>query len=512
MRSDFAQSMLACIVLLACAASSHGQINNSEAQRIGMELAWSAQLQMPLDGRGIVSADLWTDPKTPPRQYAVVELSDRTIRVPADMRDRRGNPIGIEEAKKQAAERAARLLGRPTGFEVVEVNVPHVKLVVLTKDGMVQTFDAETGNLLWMKSCGLSCAPAYPADISPAGVSVVHGEDLYLLDLETGQQLVSKRLRHGNSNAVSVCNEVAFVGDFSHRVEAYSLKVEDIRPWTYIVNGRPVGQPVSLADQSFSAIATDEGYVYVFTSRENPTVWIRYQAPGRIIGSLSAGNGAFYVGSAQGTLAKVTTQDRVGRVDWEFRTGQAISSPAFVSGKEVFVATEAGELFAIDDETAMTRWVAESGRAVAVLGRAANRVFFSTTAGEIAAIDAASGDFLAASQPHALALPIVNSTHDRLYVASTNGLLQCLRPIGAALPTFQVPVMAGESQQPQPAESSPVAEPPSSGGSPFENMGTGAPAAEGNPFGGTDPFGGGATSGAGTSDPNPFGGDPFGGP
>ncbi|GIW98105.1 MAG: hypothetical protein KatS3mg111_1438 [Pirellulaceae bacterium] len=236
--------LLALVALLASPLPVRCQVPSSFLQSVGMEAAWRSQLRLPIDGGHIVSVRFWVD-KSQVHQYAVVDLGDQQIRISAEQLDRDGNPIGLEEAKRLAATQAARLLGKSDGFQVVEVSVPSIKMVVVTRDGLVQTLDAETGALLWASPCGPSWAPAHPAAVCEKGVVVVHGDRLYLLDWQTGKHRMVKSLRRATANAVIANEDVAFVSDFTGRIAAYGLGV-DLRPWNYVMSGRAVGLPVVL--------------------------------------------------------------------------------------------------------------------------------------------------------------------------------------------------------------------------------------------------------------------------
>jgi outer membrane protein assembly factor BamB len=510
---------IACLALCSVAAvasQSLAQISAVEAQRMGLEIAWQSQAQLPRVGSGVVSSHLWVEP-TKPRKFAVVELPDRRIKVSADKMDKYGVPIGIEEAKKQANEQAARLLGKTDGFEVVEMSVPRIRLVFVTNDGYVQTLDAETGKLLWASACGQSTAPAHPAAVSPAGVAVIHGEEFYLLDWETGKHRMEKQLRFSSANAVAVCNDVAFVSDFTGRVETYGLG-RTMTPWSYIIQGRAVGQPVSLRDQSFCAIASNDGFVYVFTSGTlEPAVWIRYETASAINGSLAAGNAAFYAGSAGGLLSKFVVDDRLGRILWEFPVGQTITAPPLVIGNQVLAVTESGDALSIEDDKGEAAWFRSGLGLVQPIAKTAGKIFCTSLSNQIYALDAETGEVVASTAPFNMAKPIINQTDDRLYVLARNGRVQCLRPIGADLPTLVQPVEPVAEEASAPVQVQPTTE--STNSNPFDfGAGGGTPANPfdaGNPFGGTggnaggmnDPFGGGAG--------DPFGGatgnDPFGG-
>lgn len=503
------QLRIACIVtclVVSCASSGTAQLPNVEARSLGLEVAWRSQLQLPRVGRGVVSADLWVE-SSDPRKYAVVELADRVIRISAESLDRDGNQIGIDQAKERATQQASRILGKQTGFEVTEVDVPRIKLVVTTSTGLVQTLDAETGKLIWSTACGNSRAPAFPAAVSTSGVSVIHGEELYLLDWETGKHLKTHRLRSPTSNAVAVCDDIAFVTDFAGMVQTYDLGVERA-PWTYKILGRAIGRPVNFVDQTFSAVASEDGYVYVFAGGDQPSVWIRYETSSPINGSLTAANNAFYAGTSGGVVAKISVEQRLGDIAWEYRAGEPITAPPLVVGNTVFLATESGTVFALDDsDLGLSKW-SRSGVGVSeILSLAGGELFCRTKANAVLALDANTGAVIGTSKSRGLSKSVINAKNDRLYVIAEDGRLQCLRPIGAVLPTMITPFVAAtedeEEAGDQPAQTAPPA-----GGSIFAPPG--AAADPGDIFG-TDPLGG----DAGGNAANPFapdatgGGNPF---
>lgn len=505
---------------------SLAQVSTVEARRLGMEVAWTAQMQLPRSGRGIVSTHLWPDASNP-RKYAVVELPSRTIRVSADMLDRDGQPIGIEEAKRQAQVRAARFLGKNDGFQVVEVVIPQIKLVIVSSDGLVQNIDAESGKLLWSSACGQSSAPAHPGAISDAGVTVIHGERLYLLDWETGKHAMTVPLRYSTANSVAVSKEIGFVSDFTGRVVAYGIG-KSIKPWNYVMQGRSIGRTVSLHSSLFSAIASDAGYVYVFAEAETPKIWLRYETNSAITGSLTAANDAFYVGTAGGLISKISVDSRMGNIDWEYRIGKTVTAPALVAADLVVVASESGDIVGIDDRTGIALWLQGGQNIVQPIAKVDDKILSISSAGELVSLSSKTGAPVGRTAPINLASPVVNQMSDRVYLIGKWGRVQCLRKIGAALPTMIESVkVPEEAQNPGTIESQPdtgVGE----SENPF-NFDASGDAAMGDPFSGglggasdvpagdatTDPFSGGGDPFGETTDPaggeNPFGtGNPFG--
>ncbi len=503
----FLYSMLASAVVLCSSPNAFSQFNEAEAKSLGLEVAWRSGVKMPAFGRGVASAQLWVSKKDP-TQYAVVELPNHTFRVSAKKLDKKGQPIGIEAAVEEAKTLAAQYLGKPDGITVQQISVPDVFLVVVEENGLVQTFDAESGKLLWSSPCGSVRSPAHPAALCPEGIALVHGTNFYLLDWATGKHLMSKPTRSKTSNAVAVSNGVAFVPDFNGRVATYGLR-EPQRPWQHVIQGRSVGKPVSSADMNFCAIASEDGYVYIFNQNKQPSVWIRYEAASGLSGSLAAANSAFYVGTSGGSIAKFSLATRLGRVDWEHRTGAPITAVPFIVGSSVFVATEAGGLMKLaDDDGGRTQWIDRTTHVHSVLGATQDKLFCRRQSGSIAAYDRETGRMLGETSPKTHAISIVNQTSNRIYHLNTDGYLTCLRPIASELPTLITPFVPAEPEEEEGQQ--PVIQESNTGGGNIFGPAAGGDAGE-NIFGGTDPFGGGAGGNAGDGGADPFGDDPFGG-
>lgn len=552
---------------LATGFSASAQISTEAARRLGLEVAWESQVQMPRT-KGIASAHLWAD-SNGARQFAIVEVNGRSVRTSADELNRDGKPIGLEAAKLKAQQQAqfigldtnadgylvpaevanvgrgfssmdrdldgkisateharfidwvglitstlgkkdadrmlaskglteaAQAMVTPTGFEVKEQTIPNIKLVLISENGSVETLDAETGRTIWANTCGDSSAPAFPGAVSKAGVVVVHGGQLYLLDWQTGKHLAVKQLQHASSNAVAVTDTTAFVSDFSGRVESYPIgKTDYIQRWGYVIRGRAIGNTVNLLDKGLCGIASADGYFYVFSAVEKPEIWLRYQSTTRFEQCLGVGNDAFYVGNVGGRLSKVVILDRLGKTAWEFLSGQAFATPPLIVGSQVFAATDDGVLNCIDDAEGTEVWMSNSAAIREPLAVANNVVYSRTAANQIIGLDTKNGNVVGTVVASNLGLALMNQLTDRLYLIGQQGQLECLRPIGGEVPKLTAPVVISKATEDKPPVAPPTETPMEENANPF-----GGDAAPGDPFGGSDPFGGAAPAGGATADP-----------
>ncbi len=554
---------------LATGFSALAQLSTDDARNLGLEVAWQSQVQMPR-AKGLASAHLWAE-STVPRQFALIEVNGRTVRVSADKLDRNGKAIGIEAAKLQAQqesqfrsfdkngdgelvptevtvlgkaftaidrdqdgkisfaeharfidwhaligttlgkkdaaqmlkarglEAAAQLLTVPTGFEVKEVSIPRIKLALVSQNGSVETLDAETGKTLWANTCGDTIAPTFPGAVSKAGIVILQGDRIYVLDWETGKHVMTKPLRYASSNAVSVTDNMAFVSDFSGRVEAYPIGESELKQrWGYVIRGRAIGNTVKMHDRDLCGIASADGFFYVFSAATSaPEVWMRYRSTTPIAKCVGTGNNAFYVGNEAGRLTKIVIDERLGRTAWEYVGGQSFTTPPLIVGPHVFAATDDGALNCINDDQGTEAWIARSMAIREPLGVAGNVVYARSQSDEIYGFDIPSGKVAGRTTPTNLGQALSNQLTDRLYIVGKQGQVQCLRPIGSEVPKLVIPIVIERKPSTESLPTTPT-ENANPTGNPFE---AGQPSGS-DPFSAPDPFG--AAPADGASAPDPF--------
>ncbi len=513
MRNRF--SSLLVLFALAIPLPVFGQFANHQLDDLGLETAWLSQARVPFDGRGIASVDVWVD-ETATRKFAVVDLPGYPmVRVAADKLDAKNQPIGMEKAKVEAQSIAAKLLGKQTGFEVAEVNIPQTRLIVVTSNGLVQNFDAETGKLLWSTPCGPVGTSALPAALSSQGIFVVQGDTLYMLEWVTGKQIMTKHLSNNTSSGLSVLdaeiepppgvqkavrqNTMALVADYSGTLTAYGIS-EKISPWSNRMIRRTTDRPVASPDRKYVAMATSSGMVYVYSGSTKPRVLYRFEAKSGVTGSLASSKDSFYIGSNDGVLAKVSLD---GKLRWSFHLSHPIASPALIDEElgQVYFASESGEFTAVNDSTGFEAWERSyKGNVLGPIAIAGPNVICRTSADSLVALDRKTGKLQGTTSSRLmLRVSTLNNITDRVYLANPNGQIQCLRPIGKDLPRIAKPI-AGAPEKPAKQQNTDV-----------EN----APMNEAGENTSSDPFGSTDTTDTPSADAapgaDPFGADPFAG-
>ena len=185
-----------------------------------------------------------------------------------------------------------------------------------------------------------------------------------------------------------------------------------------------------------------------------------YMAPGKLLAT-----------SVDGFVYCV--HESSGAVLWRFSSGEPISETPAAYGNSIFAVTGNDTLFAIDAEYGQEQW-SVSGM-TKVIGASKDRLYCLSDTQRLIILDQQNGSRLGSLSTELLDLPYVNKETDRIVIATSRGLLQCLREIQQELPLLHVPL----TKQETPAAIVPKKSTKSS--------------EEKSPAGVVDPFGGGAT-------------------
>jgi outer membrane protein assembly factor BamB len=172
--------------------------------------------------------------------------------------------------------------------------------------------------------------------------------------------------------------------------------------------------------------------------------------------------------------------ERRGNILWRFTTGEPISHSPVALIDTVYAITDRGNMYAIGAEDGQERWLT-SGISKYIAGNE-SRLYVMDTRGNLTVLDRSSGSRMGSLVTNQIDMPFMNVATDRLILATSSGMVQCLRQ--ANLPW---PVVVNEAELAQPAgeKTTPAAAtptPPPAGGAPMP-MPPGA-----DPFG-ADPFG-----------------------
>jgi hypothetical protein len=452
--------------------------------RLGLEVAWSGQIQMDSARTRtggihlqVVGLDSFEALQQTMQQVFEVEYNGQVRRYRENDLDAAGRRLGREEAQRLAEKFIIQLQARGIAANLVPRQVPLTILYVQSAQGTLQAMDAETGETLWAVTVGLPNHPALSPSANDRYVGTVSGSRLYLLHRETGQPVWDRDLQQNPAMGPTLSNEFAFVPAINGQVEGYRLpeqledRLEDHHgtpPWIYRSGGRITAAP-SVTRQTVSW-ATTLGQMFV-ADLDGPQMLYRRQTGGPIFGHAAfLPPDQLVVGSTDGYITAMHELD--GTMKWSFSLGDDLYQTPLAHVDQVYGVTRHHELFCIGAEQGEERWIATGIEHVLACGK--DRVYGLDPFGQLVAIDKKSGARLGQLpiRPHRMALS--NGLTDRIYLATDDGGLLCLREMGSSFPVVARPL-------PEPAESATprtrAARPPADAAAPAQPP-TQPPAAE----------------------------------
>lgn len=392
-------------------------------------------------------------------------------------------------------------------------------LFVLTRQGVVQSIDANTGQTHWAVQVGRATHPSLGPAANDKYVALTNGSRVYLLERATGRQVWDRQVADAPGAAPALTATHVFVPMLSGRVEGYSLEGGVHSKWIYASDGRAMVQPTTTATSI--CWATDKGNVYVAaTEKDNLAVRFRVETSDTISTSASYAEPYLFAASLDGYVYAV--HEQTGNQRWRFSVGDPIIEPPVAVGDRLYVCADRGGMYCLSTADAKVHWW--SPRPMRFVAAGENQIYAQDRHGNLLVLDATSGTLQGSMTLPQRTRMVTNSVTDRIYLVSETGLLQCLHDASLVTPLKhqQAAVEKAAPAAPQQKPSEEPAQPADDDDNPFGGGGGNAPAANDNqpdddagsdnPFGG-NPFGGGnaPANDADAGSDNPFGGDPFGG-
>jgi len=366
-----------------------------------------------------------------------------------------------------------------------------------TNKANFHAFNAESGKLLWSARLGIQTARARPASVNSFAVFLTNMSVLYALDRNTGRTIWSHDLGTLPSSPTACDEERVMVGLNNGKIYGFDLKVRaegksrisdrPIELWNWQTGGPIETRP--LPALKMVAFGSDDGRVYVALSEERSMLY-------RIATGGAVGVG---LGTYGTRLLLVPSQDRnlygidlfTAEVLWTYPSGEPITQEPLVAGGDIFVVTSSGRLSSIDPRTGAARWTTstQGGRLLSI---GAKRIYLESADEDLFVVDRATGQTVADPRatfermglnfrPYEHGL--TNRQNDRIYFATTSGMILCLRELGQTRPQYlrnpKDPLFGyvpSEGATPNPNTSQPGATEPAPAPAPAE--GGAAPAEE----------------------------------
>ena len=345
---------------------------------------------------------------------------------------------------------------------VENVNFDGELLTIQTKRGVIQTIDGETGETLWASNVSSPGLFTSSIGVGPDHAVLSNGSHLLVFDRKTGKQVWSRKLSGGVIGSPGVSDDFVFVPKVDGNLEVYSLDKPrawgDVRSvsdtqfpvWRFNSHGKTMVQPTIF--DGFFGWSNDRATFYVARIKPMEILFRLETFEDVVVPPVKIGS-FLYVVSADGYLYKVNT--KTGDIRWRFSTGTPLIYRPVARDGFVYISTPQGGLYRIlaDKDVAQKAGLLdedneqnpnaspakssiEEGNEVwfnpdiaRILSVTSERIFGLDKRENLQIVDTETGQSLGNLPTGGVSIPITNPLTDRIYLASTDGLIQCIESL-----------------------------------------------------------------------------------
>ncbi|MEX0938366.1 MAG: PQQ-binding-like beta-propeller repeat protein [Pirellulales bacterium] len=340
----------------------------------------------------------------------------------------------------------------PSRDRVIDLVQHDGTLFALTDRSGVHVIDAETGRTLWTAQIGRMDRPTLGIAANDQYVAVVNGSTLYLVDRSTGRPVWEEPLGGGPGAGPALSDDRVFVPLVTGVLESYKFKPDGRFPWQYHAGGRTLVRPVTT--HTSIAWPNEDGISYI-GSLDPLEIHSRLETRKPVANRPAYQPPHLFFVSLDGYVYAVHESE--GDLVWSYSTGDPITErPVAVDGR-VYVCAESGGMFCLDAATGQRAWwTPHMARFIAA---SRTRIYALDRLGRLVILDKQTGAPLSAMETQSLSLFLTNEKTDRIYLGTTDGVLQCLHEIGQEEPLDYTPPEPAPVQPPEAAAAAPGAAP-----------------------------------------------------
>jgi len=317
----------------------------------------------------------------------------------------------------------------PGRGRLTDLTIHEGLLLASTEQGFIQAIDSETGRTIWITKIGQRQLVNGPVGSSKSFVAACNGSNMYILDRADGKILMTRRLEGAPGAAPVLTDNWVYIPTIDGAVESYKLDFKNphLRATTY--RSESVIEESPLLAGKNVIWATHKGYVYCATE-ETLEAQFKFRTRGMITAGLSYRAPLIYAASADGYVYAIDEKTGVRR--WQFSTGYPVRDTPVAIGDSVYAIPELSGMFALTADKGAERWF--SRNVAQWVAASATRLYTVDEAGQLMVLDARSGAHIDTLPTQTLPIKVHNVQTDRIFLATSRGMIQCLREIEQVRP------------------------------------------------------------------------------
>ena len=232
-------------------------------------------------------------------------------------------------------------------------------LVVGSSDNFIYCLDAKTGDLVWKVEAAKSVlgSPTIYDGIVYIGAS----DNIFrAIDLKSGKLIWSYSGIKGFVEAKPwVDSKGVYIGDWANTLYAFDPKDGELQ-WSWTNSKGRMYSPAAVWPVKTNGrifIATPERVSYAINARNGKELW--RATGGREAIGLSSDERAYYIKTMQDSVIAISTRGRRADIIWKSHVGfgyEIAPSPITVADGLLFVPTDKGDIFALNEKDGSVAW------------------------------------------------------------------------------------------------------------------------------------------------------------
>lgn len=323
------------------------------------------------------------------------------------------------------------------------VSVDEEIVYVQSTEGILTSFNGETGKRLWAQLLGGPSQVSLPIATNEREAFVAIGLQLFGVNKFTGELEWEIRLGRHPSTSPDADDKHVYIGSVDGMLYCYDL--EKIRTlweagklpgWsasTYLWRHKAPLEITSppISDGKTVVFASQSGTVYSLGC-DNHELKFQFETDDPIVTPIGYGAGSLFVASEDTRMYCLNRETGLRR--WTFTAGVPIRQQPHVVGSSVFVGPHGNGLYCLDTASGSIKW----HQPIAATFLAANDtyVFASDRLNNILMLSHEDGSILGDAPLRGYTVLVENDRTDRLYLASPDGLIVCIRDKGQEFPLY----------------------------------------------------------------------------
>lgn len=141
-----------------------------------------------------------------------------------------------------------------------------------------------------------------------------------------------------------------------------------------------------------------------------------------------------------------------GNLQWRYACGDATAQPASIIGNNVFLVTRERGMHVVSAATGERSWPSVFDSVRQFVAATTKHIYCTASLGQLIVLDVENGQIVGQIPLNLTDRVFTNNQTDRIYIATRHGALQCLRELGADVPTLHVTDASEEPDEPTESE------------------------------------------------------------